>query len=127
MFERAVKSPPLVIAFRGQALDKVMKHNRVSKSDLNGALRKAGVWNIREVETVIIEPTGEFSIYKRADRPDDLEAEVLLDVPGYRRLAEHHGDDKRSPSSVKENDGKQAGRGGRARSQDADDIADEEA
>jgi uncharacterized membrane protein YcaP (DUF421 family) len=54
MFERIVASPPLVIAFRGHQLDKVMRQHRISKTDLNSALRKYGIWNIKEVECVII-------------------------------------------------------------------------
>lgn len=87
--EHLMNSPPLVIAFRGHALMKVMKKHRISVSDLNGALRRSNVWNICEIEAVIIEPTGQFSIYKRADMPKDYEAEVLMDVPGYKRLVEH--------------------------------------
>lgn len=52
--ERIVNSPPLVIAFRGYALKKTMKQHRISMTDLNSALRKEGIWNIKEVECVII-------------------------------------------------------------------------
>jgi uncharacterized membrane protein YcaP (DUF421 family) len=52
--EHAIQSPPLVIAFRGQALTKVMKIHRISTTDLNSALRKEKIWNIKEVECVII-------------------------------------------------------------------------
>lgn len=76
-----------------------MRNHRVSRTDLNGALRRANVWHISEIEAVIIEPTGSFSIYKRADRPDGVEPEVLLDVPGYRRLVEHF-DEKKKESVV---------------------------
>jgi uncharacterized membrane protein YcaP (DUF421 family) len=92
ILERAINAPPLVIAFRGHALKKVMRHHRISQSDLNAALRKKSIWNIREIEVVIIEPTGEFSIYKQCDMPDQDEecnrAEVLLDIPGYKRLVD---------------------------------------
>ncbi|ORX38233.1 hypothetical protein BD324DRAFT_620100 [Kockovaella imperatae] len=89
ILEHAINAPPLVIAFRGRALDKVMAHHRVSKSDLNGALRRFGIWNISQIEAVIIEPTGEFTIYKQNDCPEGVNPEVLMDVPGYRRLVEH--------------------------------------
>jgi len=52
--EKAIQSPPLVIAFRGQALTKVMRIHRISATDLNSALRKEKIWNIKEVEAVII-------------------------------------------------------------------------
>ena len=92
--EQAINARPLVIAFRGHALDKVMRQHRVSKSDLNGALRKSGIWNISQIEVVIIEPTGDFTIYQRCQKPAGIEPEVLLEVPAYRRLVEHFDHDK---------------------------------
>lgn len=89
IIEHALNAPPLVIAFRGKPLTKVMRHHRISTSDLNSAMRKAGIWNISQVECVIIEPTGDFAIYKRGDKPEGMEPEVLMDVPGYKRLVEH--------------------------------------
>ena len=38
---------------------------------------------------MIIEPTGNFSVDKQADRPVDTDPEVVMDVLGYRRLVEH--------------------------------------
>lgn len=88
--EKTIASPPLVIAFRGQALTKVMKLHRISTTDLYSALRKEKIWHIREVECVIIgkfwadgvrrkpgthlsraESTGLFSVYKKCDYPRD--------------------------------------------------------
>lgn len=87
--ENCLNSPPLIIAFRGHSLNQVMRKHRISTSDLNGALRKKAIWHISEVEAVIIESTGNFSIYKRCDMRADIEPQVLLDVPGYRKLVEH--------------------------------------
>jgi len=66
-----------------------MRKHRISTSDLNGALRQRSIWHISEVEAVIIESTGNFTVYKRADMPKNLEPQVLLDVPGYQKLVEH--------------------------------------
>jgi hypothetical protein len=100
VLERAFNSPPLVIAFRGRALTKVMRKHRISETDLNGALRREGIWNIKEVEAVIIEPTGSCSVYKRCNRPTDYDADVLLDVPGYRSLVEHFDNDDGSEKTL---------------------------
>ncbi|CCG85121.1 protein of unknown function [Taphrina deformans PYCC 5710] len=85
-------SPPLIIAYRGEALKKVMRQHRISKTDLNSALRQANIWCISEVEVVAIEPTGTYSVYKRADYPKEHEPDVLWDMPGYRALREGGGD-----------------------------------
>ncbi|GHJ86309.1 hypothetical protein NliqN6_2711 [Naganishia liquefaciens] len=88
--ERTIASPPLVITFRGQALTKVMKIHRISTTDLNSALRKENIWHIKEIECVIIESTGLFSVYKRCNYPQDYPPEVLLDIKGYKALHEKH-------------------------------------
>lgn len=111
--ERALNSPPLVIAFRGKALRDVMRKHRISQTDLNSALRRENIWNIRQVEAVIIEPTGMFSIYKRDTKPDGLEPEVLMDVPGYRRLVEHFDQDEGGRGGGQEGGkGRKGGQGG---------------
>lgn len=125
--ERVFNSPALVIAFRGTALRDVMRKHRISQTDLNSALRQGKVWNIREVEAVIIEPTGTFTIYKIADRPEPREgeeewdAEVLMDVPGYRRLVERFdrdgcGGEKGVPDHMKTSKGGKGGKMGADRS-----------
>ena len=71
-FERLIQSPPLVIAFRGKSLDKVMRQHRISRTDLNSALRKYQIWNIKEVECVIIgeiKSSGISSHPSQANRP----------------------------------------------------------
>ena len=79
-----------------------MRKHRISTTDLNGALRQRNIWNISEVEAVIIESTGNFSIYKRADMPLDIEPQVLLDVPGYQKLVEHFGHEGSAKESTNE-------------------------
>jgi uncharacterized membrane protein YcaP (DUF421 family) len=79
-----------------------MRRHRISTTDLNGALRQRNIWHISEVEAVIIESTGNFSIYKRSELPKDMEPQVLLDVPGYQKLVEHFDN---------ESNDKQGGRG----------------
>lgn len=78
-----------------------MRRHRISTTDLNGALRQRNIWHISEVEAVIIESTGNFSIYKRIDMPKDMEPQVLLDVPGYQKLVEHFDQEAEASRSQK--------------------------
>ncbi|KAL8292491.1 hypothetical protein RQP46_001103 [Phenoliferia psychrophenolica] len=82
-------SSPLIIVFRGEELSHVMRRNRISRKDLNAALRTAKVWNVSECEAVIIEPTGKWSVYLMANFPKDCEPDVLYDVPGYRAMCDN--------------------------------------
>lgn len=101
-----------------------MKKHRISTTDLNGALRQRNIWHISEVEAVIIESTGNFSIYKRADMPKDIEPQVLLDVPGYQKLVEHF--DKEQLKDDQDPDGKRQ-KTQEAHERSANEIAAEEA
>lgn len=83
------QSPPLVIAFRGAMLTKVMKKHRISSMDVNAALRQRGILNICQVECGIIEPNGTISIFTTKSLGDaEVEPDVLMAVPGYRVLCE---------------------------------------
>jgi len=104
-----------------------MRKHRISTSDLNGALRRRNIWHISEVEAVIIESTGSFSIYKRSEFPKDVEPQVLLDVPGYQKLVEHfenENDNRSGPGEI----GKGSGQGTTEHDErSANEIAAEEA
>lgn len=50
--------PPMVVAFRGHLLEGIMKKHRITEIDLYGSLRSAGIFNICEVEVVVV---GEFT------------------------------------------------------------------
>lgn len=81
--------PPLVVCFRGQMLHKVMEHHRISDGDINGALRSHGVLNISQVECVIIEPNGAFSVFQKSQLQEaDVQPDTLLAVPAYATLCE---------------------------------------
>ena len=120
-----MNSPPLIIAFRGKPLNQVMRKHRISTSDLNGALRQRSIWHISEVEAVIIESTGNFSIYKRADMPSDIEPQVLLDVPGYQKLVEHF--DEEGSAKESSNQGPHSKDAQQGQEESANEIAAEDA
>jgi uncharacterized membrane protein YcaP (DUF421 family) len=92
--ERIFSSPPLLIAFQGHALKHVMRKHRISNGDLNGCLRAKAVWSIKDVEAVIIEANGLFSIYLIEDKPRGTELDVLMNVPAYRNLIERQRSDQ---------------------------------
>lgn len=89
-FSYLLASPPIVIAFRGRLLTKVMSSHRVSQSDLYAALRQRGILSVDEIECVFVEANGSFSIYMASQVkgvPEDGR-DVLMQVPGYRLLCE---------------------------------------
>jgi uncharacterized membrane protein YcaP (DUF421 family) len=83
------QSPPLVIAFRGEMLRKVMLDHRISITDFNASLRGHGLLNVCQIECAIIEPNGTISIFSTKDLQEaEVEPEVLMAVPAYRALCE---------------------------------------
>jgi len=83
-----MSSPPLIIAFRGKLLSKLIARHRISMSDFYVALRQRNVIAVREVECVFIEANGSFSVYLQKEvREVRLEDRgVLLQVPAYKAL-----------------------------------------
>lgn len=75
-----------------------MKKHRITEVDIYGSLRAAGIWNVCEIEAVILgelnrllvgkrltgspcsEPTGVFSIYRAKDLPTDYVSYSLLQI-----------------------------------------------
>lgn len=94
-FEWIFHAPPLVVAFRGEFLQKRMAKHRISESDVYSALRQQGLLHIKQVEVVIIEANGAFSIFARsAIRDCDWEPSSLMMVPAYKALCESVGSGK---------------------------------
>lgn len=83
-----LSSPPIIIAFRGQLLSKVMAAHRISLGDFYASLRQKNILDISQVECVFIEANGSFSIYTRKEVGTCEKVGVLMQVPGYKALCE---------------------------------------
>lgn len=86
------QSPPLVIAFRGEMLQKVMMDHRISVADFHASLRGNGLLNVCQIECAIIEPNGTISVFsKEALKEAKVDPQVLMAVPAYKALCEEAG------------------------------------
>jgi len=65
--ERAVSPPPVLLMSRQQLLVDNMRRAHVTEGDLRQELRSAGVRRRDEVELVILERSGRFSIIRRSE------------------------------------------------------------
>jgi len=61
-FERAITNPPALLYFRGEFIDETMRRQRVAKSEIRSAVRKKQFGSVDEVEAVVLESSGEFSV-----------------------------------------------------------------
>ena len=74
---RAVKSEPTLLLHRGRFLDGPMRRARVVEEEVQAALREQGIASPDQVEAVVLETDGTFSVVKRSDGP----APTLADIP----------------------------------------------
>jgi uncharacterized membrane protein YcaP (DUF421 family) len=61
-FRQAVANPPALLYFRGEFIDETMQRQRVTRSELQSAVRKKKHGRLEEVEAVVLESSGEFSV-----------------------------------------------------------------
>ena len=64
---RIVTGEPHLVAFRGEMLDEALRRKRVNADDVRAAVRSEGYARLDEVEAVVLETDGSFSVVGRAD------------------------------------------------------------
>ena len=75
-----------------------------------GALRQKGILALSQVECIVIEPTGCFSVFQTSGMDQDVHPEVLFDIDAYKKLYEE-AEAESDESSI--DDGKGKAKGGR--------------
>lgn len=63
---RVAKSEPTLLLYRGRYMRDAMKHQRVTDSEVRAAVRSRGIAAVEEVEAVVLETDGTFSIIQRS-------------------------------------------------------------
>lgn len=78
--DRLFKSSPTLLLKRGEFIDAKMLATRVTESEVLAAVRASGVASLGDVEAVVLETDGSFSVVKseQGQSPD-----ALKDVDGY--------------------------------------------
>ncbi|NKE71229.1 YetF domain-containing protein [Candidatus Manganitrophus noduliformans] len=65
---RIVKSEPALLFYRGEFLGEAMRRERVTEGEVRAAIRAEGFANLSEIEAVVLETDGTFSVVQRAAR-----------------------------------------------------------
>lgn len=78
-FERWVKARPRLLLWRGQVLHEALQQERVTVSELMAAARGRGIAAFEEIEAIVLETDGSFSVIEHADGAGS----ALADVAGY--------------------------------------------
>ncbi len=61
-FRHIVKSQPTLLVYRGQLLKETMRKQRISVDEINAAARGHGVSQMQDIEAMILETNGSFSV-----------------------------------------------------------------
>ena len=79
-FERVVKSEPALIFYRGRFLEETLTEERVTTAEVRSAIRKSGVASLEDVDAVVLETDGTFTVIERL--PDGETHSALANVSG---------------------------------------------
>lgn len=82
--QNLVKAEPTLLVFKGQMQQQVMKDKRVAEGEVLAAIRLNGNASIEDIDAVILETDGTFSVIKKIDVAN---ASAMKDVRGFRKNA----------------------------------------
>ncbi|MCJ8281435.1 MAG: DUF421 domain-containing protein [Rivularia sp. ALOHA_DT_140] len=80
IFQEWIKAEPTLLLFQGELQNNALRHQRVTKGEVLAALRAKGIAGIEDVEAVILETDGSFSVIEKIKSSS---ASALVDVKGY--------------------------------------------
>ncbi len=85
-----VTGEPLMLLHRGDFLPSALRRARVTEDEVRAAVRSAGIASLLDVEAVVLETDGSFSVVRRRDGGS---ASSLTDVRGPEGEARQHDGD----------------------------------
>lgn len=84
-----VKAEPILLVYHGRYNEEVLRSERVSKEEVQAAVRAAGVASVHRVEAVVLETDGNFSVIKDLENP----ASALEGVLGFKEVSARYAPD----------------------------------
>ena len=76
--QRLIKAQPVLLFYQGRYVEEALRRERVTVSEVRAALREKGIARMDEVEAVILETDGGFSVIREKIGPGS----TLCDVKG---------------------------------------------
>ncbi|KAA5547833.1 DUF421 domain-containing protein [Adhaeribacter rhizoryzae] len=68
LFNKVIKSEPRLMFYQGEFKSKAMQEERVKKEELLQAARNQGILSLEQIEAIVLETNGQFSIIKTASQ-----------------------------------------------------------
>jgi uncharacterized membrane protein YcaP (DUF421 family) len=79
-----IKAQPRLLLLNGKLLTDALKQERITEGEIRAAVRAKGISALEEVEAIVLETDGSFSVIQAISNRSDS---ALADVQGYRSLA----------------------------------------
>lgn len=77
-----IKSEPSLLLFKGEMIDSILKKQRVAEGEVLAAIRLSGYGSIGEVDAVVLETDGSFSVIQKVDTEN---ASAMKDVRDFKK------------------------------------------
>ena len=91
-FQSLIKAQPRMLFHRGQFLAEALKLERVTREEIMAAVRAQGQSDLAQVESVVLETDGTFSVLSKTPPGlDSAVANVIRPRPGERQQPRHPG------------------------------------
>ncbi|KPZ57136.1 DUF421 domain-containing protein [Pseudoalteromonas sp. P1-25] len=71
-FDKVVKTAPQLVFFDGEYIEAAMKDTRLTSTEVEASVRKAGFGDLSKVMAVVFEADGELSIVPKSENYDQL-------------------------------------------------------
>lgn len=87
-FSRVSKSQPTLLFYKGSFLNDNIRRCKVNKKEILGVIRSKGIESLDEVEAVVLETSGGWSVVKKGTMVSDIEKSTLKPLTDARELKE---------------------------------------
>lgn len=67
-FRSIINMPPALMFYNGKFLDDQMKKHRITQEEIYQVLRSEGIGDIDDVDAIVLENNGKFSVIRKVDR-----------------------------------------------------------
>ena len=78
-FARAITAPPALLFYRGEILHDALRRQRVTEAEVETAVREHGLGTMDQVEAVVLESNGKFSVIPKKSAGDQSAMGELID------------------------------------------------
>ncbi|MEM6500580.1 MAG: YetF domain-containing protein [Cyanobacteria bacterium P01_C01_bin.89] len=82
--QKWIKAQPRLLLFKGQLQEEALKFERVVENEVYAAVRSQGFASLCDIDAVVLEADGSFSVIENLDPSDAL---AMRDVKGFKQQA----------------------------------------